>query len=59
MQIDAAACHVFWTAYLEQLPLGHAHHALKPDAFAFGGEGALADELAALVLCGKKRATTS
>jgi uncharacterized protein YhfF len=59
MQIDANACQVFWMGYLSQLPQDHAHRALKPDAFAFGGEGALANELAELVLCGKKCATTS
>lgn len=32
---------------------------MTPDAFGFGGEPALADELAALVISGRKRATTS
>jgi uncharacterized protein YhfF len=32
---------------------------MRPDAFGFGGEPALADELATLVLAGRKRATTS
>jgi len=41
------------------LPSGHPHHALTPDAFSFGGGGAIADELAARVHGGTKRATTS
>ncbi|MFL6621110.1 MAG: ASCH domain-containing protein [Sulfurifustis sp.] len=49
----------FWKDYLSQLPSGHPHRDANPDAFAFGSVGALADELAALVLSGKKRATTS
>jgi uncharacterized protein YhfF len=32
---------------------------VTPDSFAFGGSGPLADELAELVLSGRKRATTS
>jgi uncharacterized protein YhfF len=59
MDIDMDACDNFWTQYLNTLPANHAHRAIKPDAFAFGGSGALADELALLVLNGTKRATTS
>ena len=59
MQVDLDACKAFWTAYLSQLPHEHVHRSMKPDAFAFGGGGALADELAELVLSGKKRATAS
>jgi uncharacterized protein YhfF len=59
MAFDTDACNVFWAEYLSHLPLHHAHRASKPDAFAFGGGGELADELALLVLDGKKRATTS
>jgi uncharacterized protein YhfF len=49
----------FWRRYLETLPLGHPHHHARPDAFAFGDSPELADELAALVLGGRKRATAS
>jgi uncharacterized protein YhfF len=59
MQSDTLAIDTFWQAYLAQLPPTHPHRLIKPDAFAFGGEGPLGDELAALVLDGKKRATTS
>ena len=48
-----------WEAYTRELPPDHAHRFVTPDAFGFGGEPELADELAALVLAGKKRATTS
>jgi uncharacterized protein YhfF len=48
-----------WAAYTSELPPDHAHRFVTPDAFGFGGEPELADELAALVLAGKKRATTS
>jgi len=41
------------------LPPEHPHRARKPTAFAFGGEPALADALSALVIAGRKRATTS
>jgi uncharacterized protein YhfF len=50
---------MFWQRYLASLRPEHPHRALQPDAFAFGGGGALADELAELVLAGRKRATTS
>lgn len=59
MPIDRAACQAFWQAYLAQLPPGHPHHARRPEAFAFGDSAALADELAQLVLTGRKQATTS
>lgn len=49
----------YWQGYLAQLPADHPHRAATPDAFAFGASGALGDELAALVLAGTKRATTS
>jgi uncharacterized protein YhfF len=42
-----------------QLPPGHPHRQATPDAFGFGGEPDLADELADLVVAGQKRATTS
>jgi len=49
----------FWHAYLDSLPDMHAHRSMTPDAFAFGGGGALGNELARMVLAGTKRATTS
>lgn len=57
--MDRDACDAFWRSYLSQLPVEHPHQRMKPDAFGFGGEPALEDELAGLVLVGKKRATTS
>jgi uncharacterized protein YhfF len=57
--IDLEACDCFFRAYLAQLPRAHPHHACNPDAFGFGGEPELAEELAALVTAGRKRATTS
>jgi uncharacterized protein YhfF len=59
MFIDLPACDSFWRRYLSSLTSDHPHHLAKPDSFGFGGEPALADELAALVLAGRKRATTS
>jgi uncharacterized protein YhfF len=49
----------FWQRYVDSLPPAHPHRRARPDAFAFGDSAALADELAALVLSGKKRATAS
>ena len=54
---DAAAD--FWRRYLLTLPAGHPHRRAKLDAFSFGDSPVLADELAALVVAGAKRATTS
>jgi uncharacterized protein YhfF len=59
MQTEPTSINAVWQRYLDSLPSGHLHRSLKPDAFAFGGEGPLGDELGALVLSGKKRATTS
>lgn len=59
MFVDQTACDAFWRAYLAQLPEAHPHRSARPDSFGFGGEPALADELASLVLAGRKRATTS
>jgi uncharacterized protein YhfF len=59
MYVDKNACDAAWHAYLGQLPTDHPHREKTPDAYGFGGEPALADELAALALEGKKRATTS
>ena len=53
------AAEAFWQRYVATLPAGHAHREARPDAFAFGDSPALADELAALVLAGHKRATAS
>jgi len=59
MQPDRIACDRLWLEYLSHLPADHPHRAATPDAFAFGGGGAIADELVDLVLCGTKKATTS
>ena len=59
MDIDRKACSAAWKTYLASLPPEHPHRSHKPTAFGFGHTPALADELAALVLSGKKRATTS
>jgi uncharacterized protein YhfF len=58
MFIDQQACDAFWGEYLAQ-GSGEPHHRARPDAFGFGGEPVLANELADLVLAGRKRATTS
>ena len=49
----------FWRVYLATLGDSHAHRLLTPEAFVFGDSPELADELAALVLAGIKRATAS
>jgi uncharacterized protein YhfF len=49
----------FWRRYLGTLPAEHPHHHARADAFAFGDSPDLADELAALVEAGRKRATAS
>jgi uncharacterized protein YhfF len=54
-----AAVAAFWNRYLDALPAGHPHRRATPDVFSFGDTAALADELAALVLSGRKKATTS
>jgi uncharacterized protein YhfF len=54
-----AAVAAFWNRYLDTLPAGHPHRRATPDVFSFGDSAALADELAALVAQGRKRATTS
>jgi uncharacterized protein YhfF len=59
MYIDRNACDAAWRTYLSELSSDHPHRQAKPDAFAFGGDPVLADELAELVLAGRKRATTS
>jgi uncharacterized protein YhfF len=59
MQIDKARCRSYWAEFVASLPSDDPRIEAKPDAFGFGGEGEIADELAALVLAGKKRATAS
>jgi len=49
----------FWRAYLAGLPPDHPHHTAHVTAFSFGDSPALADELAGLVVAGRKRATAS
>jgi len=57
--MDPAKCEACWAGFVHSLALGDSRRAAVPDAFGFGGEGQLADELAALVLAGKKKATAS
>ena len=59
MPIDSLQCEAYWAQFVQSLAAHDPRRTAKPDAFGFGGEGALADELAALVLAGRKRATTS
>lgn len=59
MPNEPEAPDTFWRRYLDGLPADHPHRRAVPDVFAFGGGGAIADELADLVLSGRKRATTS
>lgn len=54
-----AKCNAFWASFLESLDASDPRRAAMPDAFGFGGQGAIAEELAALVLAGNKRATAS
>ncbi len=49
----------FWNEFIASLAMDDPRRGATPDAFSFGGEGALAHELAALVLAGRKKATTS
>lgn len=49
----------FWAAFVQSLAADDPRRQRPYDAFGFGGGGALADELAALVLAGRKRATAS
>ena len=53
------ACAGFWKRYLASLPADHPHRSARPDAFAFGDSDSLANQLAALVVSGKKQATAS
>ena len=54
---DTAAA--LWRAYVANLPADHPHRTARVMAFSFGDSAALADELATLVVAGKKRATAS
>jgi uncharacterized protein YhfF len=57
--MDAAKCDAYWAGFVASLPRDDPRRHAVPDAFGFGGGGQLADELAALVLTGRKRATAS
>ena len=59
MPTDSAACRAFWAQFLRSLAADDPRRGARPDAFGFGGDGALADALAALVLADRKRATAS
>jgi len=59
MAADAAECRAYWAAFVASLAPHDPRRKKSPDAFGFGGEGQLADELAALVLARRKRATAS
>jgi uncharacterized protein YhfF len=59
MPIDEARCEAYWTEFVQSLAAHDPRRAARPDAFGFGGGGDLADELATLVLAGRKWATTS
>jgi len=59
MPFDGATCKAYWAEFVQSLSARDPRRNAKPDAFRFGGEGKLADELAALVLAGRKRATAS
>ena len=53
------ACAAFWKRYLASLPADHPHRSARPSAFAFGDSNSLTNQLAALVVSGKKQATAS
>ena len=59
MPMDKAKCKSYWAEFVASLGNDDPRRSASPDAFGFGGEGEIADALAALVLTGKKRATTS
>jgi uncharacterized protein YhfF len=54
---DAAAA--LWRAYIAHLPSDHPHRTARVTSFSFGDSPGLADELGALVVTGRKRATAS
>ncbi len=53
------AAREFWRSYLGTMPDSHPHRGARFDAFSFGDTAELADDLAALVASGVKRATAS
>lgn len=59
MHIDRCQCRAYWLEFVKTLAPDDSRRSAKPDAFAFGGGGQIAHELAGLVLAGTKRATTS
>ena len=59
MSLLDANCQHFWSEFTQSLAADDPRRLARPDAFAFGGAGTLADELAGLVLAGTKRATAS
>ena len=59
MPVDQLKCAAYWREFLRSLPHDDSRRIALPDSFSFGGEGELADELAGLVLAGRKRATGS
>ncbi|MET0334200.1 MAG: ASCH domain-containing protein [Rhizobacter sp.] len=59
MPLDLQMCKAYWAGFVNSLADTDPRRAVRPDAFGFGGEGELADELGALVLAGTKRATAS
>jgi uncharacterized protein YhfF len=59
MPLDKAKCKAYWFEFIESLAVNDSRRWAKPDAFGFGGDGQIADELAALLLTGRKRATAS
>ncbi len=59
MPIDTTKCKAYWAEFIQSLAAHDPRRRVQPDAFGFGGEGEIADELAALGTCGQKRATAS
>lgn len=59
MIVDRAECKAYWAEFVQSLAEHDPKRKAKPDAFGFGGDEKIADELAARVLAGKKRATAS
>ena len=57
--MDKFKCEAYWAEFIHSLAPRDPRRSARPDAFGFGGDGEIADELAALVLAGKKRATAS
>jgi len=57
--MDSPKCEAYWAGLIRSLSPNDPRRSAVPDAFGFGGKGKLADELAALALAGRKRATAS